>query len=234
MVPAVLLGLLVVLVIVISIACITGLSRNDQQRLEEEIRQLLSALGRVSAPISTPTLRQLYRDADYPRMLGWIKNQMRLDLRVGLRVVDSNNARTPMWIEIPRPLPAFGSQEFKQTRVIVNVRKEVLEKDPFEFIVASFAHELSHVVLFAINHPLQDSERAVDLTSMILGYRDFVIRTDRTKIHGGAFAVVLAALLLPFGYVFIPGRTESSLGYLTKPEKRYACARLAAIENGAA
>ena len=230
---AVLVGLLLILSIVVCIMS-TGLSREQQQRLEEEIRQLVASLGRVTAPINAPELRRLHAVADYPRMLGWIKNQMRLDLRVGLRVVDSENAKTPMWIEIPRPLPAYGSPEFKQTRVIVNVRKQVLDKDPFEFIVAGFAHELSHVVLFSICHPLQHSERAVDLTSMILGYRDFVIKTDRTKIHGGAFAVVLALVLLPFGYFFIPGRTRSSLGYLTKYEKRYACAHLAAIENAAA
>jgi hypothetical protein len=208
-------GSFVVALIFSSAKIASGLSRKERRQLEEEIRQLVASLGRVTAPINTPELRRLYDDADYPRMLGWIKNQMRLDLRVGLRVVDSRDAKNPMWIETPRPMPIYGSREFRQTRVIVNVRKEILDKHPFEFVVAGFAHELSHVVLFSIGHPLQHSERAVDLTSMILGYRNFVIRTDRTIYGNGV-------------------RVHSSLGYLTRFEKEYAHAHLARIESAAA
>jgi hypothetical protein len=228
----VLAGVVVVLVIgsILVVATTTGLTPEQRQRLEDEIKQLVTSLGTVVPPIDAPELRQLHRQADYPRMLGWIKNSMRLDLRVGLRIVNVPGAETPMWIETPNPMPAFGSEAFRQTRVIVNVRREVLEKDPFEWIVAGFAHELSHVVLFAIHHPLQHSERAVDLTSMILGYRNFVTRTDRTQIQGGALAIALSLLLLRFGFVYIPARTRSSLGYLTKDEKRYASRHLARIE----
>ncbi|MFB9264899.1 hypothetical protein ACFFWD_17310 [Bradyrhizobium erythrophlei] len=231
----VLAGIVAILVIVsiLVVATTSGLSPEERHRLEDEIGQLVTALGRIVPPINAPELRRLHREADYPRMLGWIKNSMRLDLRVGLRIVDTTTAERPMWIETPNPMPAYGSDAFRQTRVIVNVRREVLEKDPFEWIVAGFAHELSHVVLFSIHHKLQHSERAVDLTSMILGYRNFVTRTDRTRIEGGALAIALSLVLLRFGFVYIPGRTRTSLGYLIKDEKRYASRHLATLEGAA-
>ena len=35
------------------------------------------------------------------------------------------------------------------------------------------AHELCHVVLNGMRHPLQSQEEVVDLTAMMLGFRDF-------------------------------------------------------------
>jgi hypothetical protein len=76
-----------------------------------------------------------------------------------------------MWIELPEPMPVFGTAEFNETKVIVNARRDILETRPFAWVVAGFAHELSHVVLFSIGHRLQHDEKAVDLTAMILGYQ---------------------------------------------------------------
>ena len=204
---------------------------DTDERLKGEIELLVNSLGRVTPPIDPTQLKKLHDQADFPRMLGWIKNSMRLDLRVGIRIVDSGPDRTPMWIETPRAMAPFGTEEFRRTRVIVNVRKDVLDRYPFEWIVAGFAHELAHVVLFATGHPLQHSERAVDLAAMIAGYRNFVIKTDNTKIHGGVFAVTFAMLALPLGLLFIPGHTKSSLGYLTRGEKRTARSILEKIEK---
>jgi hypothetical protein len=199
--------------------------------LKNEIALLLGALGGVTPVVDPTVLKQLHGQAEFAKMLGWIKNSMHLDLRVGLRIVDTGNATTPMWIETPRSMPPYGSQEFRNTRVIVNVRREALDRYPFDWIVAGFAHELSHVVLFSIGHALQKSERAVDLTAMILGYRDFIARTDRTEVQGGAAAVLLSVVLLPLGLLFIPGHKKSSLGYLSKGEKRFARRHLSAIEK---
>jgi hypothetical protein len=46
-------------------------------------------------------------------------------------------------------------------------RRDIVHTNRFEWIVAGFARELSHVVLFSIGHKLQEEEKAVDLTSMI-------------------------------------------------------------------
>ena len=123
-------------------------------------------------------------------MLGWIKNSMRLQLRVGLRIVDAPDTAPPMWIEPPQQVPAYGTAEFKRTRVVVNARREVLETKPFVCVVAGFAHELSHVVLFSIGHRLQHQEKAVDLTAMILGYQSFIADAELTKTEGTILSVL--------------------------------------------
>jgi hypothetical protein len=191
--------------------------------------QLLHSFGRVTPPISPQTLQNLYDRKDYAAMLGWIKNSMRLDLKVGLRIVNSAESSAPMWVELPKTMPPFGTREFRQIRVVVNVRRDLLETKPFIWVVAGFAHELSHVVLFSIGHELQHEEKAVDLTAMILGYQIFVGNAEVTKTKGRLVAVLLALLLMPLGVFFWRGTSTqtSRLGYLTSAEAAFARQQLA-------
>src|SRR5205085_9113262 len=122
--------------------------------------------------VDQQTLKRLHKKADFPAMLGWIKQSMRLNLRVGLRIVNHREKR-PMWIEWTNTIPSIGTAEFSDKRVVVNATREALEK-PLDWIVAGFAHELAHVVLCSMNHKLQEDEKAVDLTAMILGYDKFM------------------------------------------------------------
>jgi hypothetical protein len=143
--------------------------------------QLLKTFGGVAPPIESGVLKKLHERKDYASMLGWIKQSMKLDLRVGLRIVNATGPSAAMWIETPRPMPAFGTPEFRRTRVVVNARRDLLEDKPFAWVVAGFAHELAHVVLFSIDHPLQHQEKAVDLTAMVLGYQLFVADAEVTR-----------------------------------------------------
>jgi hypothetical protein len=141
--------------------------------IKNYIDDLLLSIGGAIPTVVPHVLKRLYKQKDYPAMLGWIKNAMRLELKVGLRIVDKIDDARPMSIEISKPVPRIGTKEFKNFRVIVNVQREIVDTKPFDWIVAGFAHELSHVVLFSIDHKLQDEEKAVDLTSMILGFDVF-------------------------------------------------------------
>jgi hypothetical protein len=51
------------------------------------------------------------------------------------------------------------------------VRKSFLEQSPFDEVSMGIAHELSHLVLDSVKHPLRRCEKAVDLTAMMLGFR---------------------------------------------------------------
>jgi hypothetical protein len=220
-------GLLAALFFVI----IKFLSLDVDGKLNKEIEVLLGSMGGVRSPIDPTQLKKLYDQADFPSMLGWIKNSMRLDLRVGMRVVDSGPERTPMWIEMPKVIAPYGTEEFRRTRVIVNVQKRVLNNYAFEWIVAGFAHELAHAVLASIGHPPPHNERAVDLAAMIAGYRNFAVKTNTNEIHGGAAAVIFAIFAPFLGLLFIPGHSSSSLGYLTRGEKKAACRYLEKLER---
>ena len=80
-------------------------------------------------------------------------------------------------VPIPRPMPRYGSPEFKLTLFTVYLRKSLLSGSNFEQVLATIADELSHIVLSGIGHPLADCEEAVYLTAMLLGYRDIYVST---------------------------------------------------------
>jgi hypothetical protein len=201
--------------------------------IREHLDELLKSFGRVNPPIDPTILQTLYDRKDYPAMLGWIKNSMRLNLQVGLRIVDRPETSPPMWIETPNAMPIYGTAEFNRVRAIVNVRRDILETKPFTCIVAGFAHELSHVVLFSIGHKLQHDEKAVDLTAMILGYRRYISDAEVTKTKGALLSTLLMLLLLPLGIMFWAGTKKEKwrLGYLTSTEALAACQYLAKIER---
>ncbi|WP_158815783.1 hypothetical protein [Methylocapsa sp. S129] len=186
----------------------------------------------AAPPIDSSVLKTLYDRQDYAAMLGWIKNSMRLDLRVGLRIVDAPDSSPPMWIEIPQPMPRRGTAEFRETRVIVNARRDVLEAKSFVCVVAGFSHELSHAVLSAMDHRLQHEEKAVDLTAMLLGYQSFIGDAEVTKMDGLIWSLLLMAVLLPTGFLFWRSTTKTwRLGYLTRAEAAAARDHLAPAER---
>jgi hypothetical protein len=165
-----------------------------------QLDSLLRSFGKVAPPVRAGTLELLYAEQNFTGMLGWIKNSLRLELSVGLRIISQPDASAPpMWIEVPKTMPTYGTKEFRSLKVVVNARKDLLDTKPFTWIVAGFAHELCHVVLFSIGHPLQHEEKAVDLTAMILGYREFVVAAE---------------------YRF--QNMKHSIGYLTSEERSFA------------
>ncbi len=183
------------------------------------IDELCASLG-AAPPIDPAVLQSLYDRRDFAAMLGWIKTSMRLDLRVGLRIVERPETPTPMWVELPPSMPALGSPAFRGLRVVVNAQSEELDRRSFVWVVAGFAHELAHVALAAIGHRLREDERAVDLTATALGYQDFVGAAEVTRRVGLGWSILLTALLLPFGLVIWagPARQTLRLGYLTRSE----------------
>lgn len=184
------------------------------------VDELLKSIGPVTPPINSHVLRNLYNQRNYPAMLGWIKNSMHLDLQVGLRIVDRTETTAPMWIETPNPMPAYGTREFRISRVVVNATRDVLETKSFCCVVAGFAHELSHVILLSMGHKLQHDEKAVDLTAMVLGYQDFISDAEVTSRKGTWISVLAMIILLPFGILAWGGTSKRTwrLGYLTRAE----------------
>jgi hypothetical protein len=193
-------------------------------QVESYLHQLVVALGRVAPPIDADKLGQLYLRGDYAAMLGWIKHSMQIELRIGLRIVDLEVPSPPLWIETPNPMPQRGTPEHRHAPAVVNVRRDWLLGKPFGWIVAGFAHELSHVVLFALDHPLQHEEKAVDLTAMILGYDRFIVTAEATTTHWNLWSILLSIVLLRFGVLYFqrPAQSTERLGYLTRAEAEAA------------
>ncbi len=96
-------------------------------------------------------------------------------MRVGL-VNSGGNPKPPAWIELPKIMPPYGTDEFKRTTTTLYIRKEFVGDYNFESVVCATAHEMSHIVLEATGHPLRDNEKVVDLTAMLCGFAELYVR----------------------------------------------------------
>ena len=86
-------------------------------------------------------------------------------------------------------MPLMGTPEFERSLATIFLSKAFLAKASFEQVVMAIAHEMSHIVLSGLQHPLQSEETAVDLTAMLLGFRDFYIEgcettTVKRRLYG--------------------------------------------------
>jgi hypothetical protein len=84
------------------------------------------------------------------------------------------------------------------------LRKSFLRETSFEPVVLAIAHELSHIILDAIRHELRKQEEAVDLSAMLLGFRDFYVTGCKDTISQGNQMII------------------ARLSYLTEEEVLYA------------
>jgi hypothetical protein len=120
-------------------------------------------------------------------MVKYIRDSMKLNVRVRVGLVNQGGPNdAPAWVSYLSPLPPPNSIEFRSTLFTVFLRKSFLQANNFDAVVTAIAHELSHIVLFAVAHPLQECEVAVDLTAMLFGYRDFYFYSGeylRTQDH---------------------------------------------------
>lgn len=147
-----------------------------QALVESYIDQLRASFGKLRTPVEDEQLRALYVAGEYGRMVYYIQSVLHLDLTMRLGLVNSGGpSRAPAWIEAPVPMPTYGTVAFRQLTVTMYVRKVFLTEGGFEGVVVAIAHELCHLVLNATAHPLRKQEEAVDLTAMLLGFRDFYV-----------------------------------------------------------
>jgi hypothetical protein len=191
------------------------------EMIQAYIAQLRASLSGVK-PVSEGRLRELFGRQDYTGMVKVIRDDMRLDLRVRVGLVnDGGPVDAPAWVSAPKPMPRFGTAEFQRTLVTVFLRKSFVSTHYFEEVAIAIAHELSHIVLFAIGHALQECEEAVDLTAMLLGYRDLYVAGSFREVRPVSFWERLD-LFFERRLTGVERRTYRTFGYLTPEEVRYA------------
>jgi hypothetical protein len=199
----------------------TGAKPIRTEMIQSYIAQLRKSLGGIQ-PVSEDRLRALFEQQDYTGMVRLVRDNMKLDLRVRVGLVNEGGpVGAPAWVSAPKPMPRFGTIEFEKTLVTVFLRKSFVRSHKFEQVTIAIAHELAHIVLFGIGHPLQETEEAVDLTAMLLGYRDLYVAGSFVEIIPTAFWPRLG-LFIERNFERIERRTYRTLGYLTPEEVRYA------------
>jgi len=191
------------------------------EMIQSYIAQLRASLGGVK-PVGEGRLRELFGRQDYTGMVKVIRDSMGLDLRVRVGLVNEGGpVGAPAWVSAPKPMPRFGTAEFQRTLITVFLRKSFVNTHSFEEVVIAIAHELSHIVLFGIGHPLQECEEAVDLTAMLLGYRELYLAGSFCEVRPATFWQRLGSSIEK-RITGVERRTYRTFGYLTPEEVRYA------------
>lgn len=194
------------------------------EMIRSYVDQLSKTFGKVRAPVDDEDLLRLFKAKDYTGMVGFIRKSMNLQCRIRLGVVNSGGPSAPAWVQIPSFMPLAGTKEFKNLLITMYLRRNFAVEGSFEQVVSVIAHELSHIVLDSLFHQLSKMEEAVDLTAMMLGYRDFYL-TSRHCVSLGS-DTVLGNFQTLFSKIFGDGPKEelmiSQVGYLSLEEIRYA------------
>jgi hypothetical protein len=149
--------------------------------MSEEVKKYLSQLRQVLPnvqPVSTAKLKSLHKARDYEGLVRLIRQAMNVEVHLtvawensgGHKSLDGREA--PAWIALPQNMPRYATAGFRELKLTMYLRKSFLAESTYDEVTAAIAHELSHVVLDSIAHPLCRVEKAVDLTAMLLGFRD--------------------------------------------------------------
>ncbi|MBM3271968.1 hypothetical protein FJY94_01640 [Candidatus Kaiserbacteria bacterium] len=144
--------------------------------IDSHLTKLHDSFGATQPPVDCDQLEHLFRLRDIAGMLVCIAKTLHVHARLRLGIVDSGGPPTaPAWVSHTCNLAPYGTEAFRQTLVTVYVRRTFLQESDFDTVAAAIAHELSHVILNSTGHPLRKHEEAVDLTAMILGFRDIFV-----------------------------------------------------------
>jgi hypothetical protein len=153
---------------------------SDMGHIVNWVNALTKSFGKARQPKNIATLRSAYSTKEFNGLVGCMLDQFHLDMRMRIgRVSVPHASGSQIWISMPAILPIYGSGEFRKVLVTLYVYRTYLLEEPLESIIAAVAHECSHVVLNAINHPLRSYEKVVDLTGMFFGYSEYFLYQPR-------------------------------------------------------
>jgi hypothetical protein len=200
-----------------------------RQELLDSLHDTLRAtFGGIHPVVPHAKLAFLFSRKDYVGLVSEIAQVLCVDLHLFVALVKSGGpAGAPAWVNIPSPMPQYGTREYKETRINVFLRNEFLATAPFETLVFAIAHELAHILLHGLHHPLRSSEEATDLTAMILGFAEYYK-------NGAVYKVGEQSTPVTEAYFAVSMRLEEygndggkvKVGYLSPEEIGYLTARI--------
>lgn len=133
-------------------------------------------------PIDMREQERSFRHRQYADVVRNVRDHLKLKLPVRIGYVNRGGPENaPAFIRLPTRMPLLGSRAFEQLQVTIFLRKDFLATSDACAVTAAVAHEFSHVLLEATRHPLRNSEEAVDLTAMMLGFREAYYRISERK-----------------------------------------------------
>ncbi len=199
---------------------------------------LISSLGKPRTPVSENELKQLFVAKDYSSMVRLIRDQMKLDTRLRVGLVNSGGPKDSIaWLERLGNAALYGTQEFANQTYTLYVRKDFLAEVSFGPAVVAMATQMAVIVLVATRQPLRDEAGVAELTAMLLGYREFFLKYSQYTIvpkttDGSKEKIenMVGQMMRDFfGSKKYPdnGSARYSMGQLTEEERHFAAQMMA-------
>ncbi len=123
-------------------------------------------------PVAVKKIKALHKKGDLGTLVRVIRSTMNVDVRLTVHWTSGPppTPDAPAWIRFPKDMPHYGTPAFRDLKLDMFIMKPFAETASYGQFAVMIAHELSHVVLESIKHPLRTEEKAVDLTAMLLGF----------------------------------------------------------------
>ena len=196
-------------------------SNIDNKYINTAIDDLISLLG-IKEEIPIETMLKPFRAGNIKGCIENIANYLGLPIVINLSYVPSNyqtrNAgngfessalaatdRAGRGVEgitaqvsIPSYLPLYGTSGLQGFPINVKISDNCLRYP--ETFAAIMAHELSHIVLYSLQHKERDNEFYTDLTAMILGFSK-VIEIGRKVEETKNYVILTQTSTTTYGYL---------------------------------
>lgn len=194
--------------------------------LVKTLEELKKTFGKPRPPINPSSLISLCEQKEYGKVVLGVSRSLNLNMPLKIGYVDSGGPkRAVAWVLLPHPMPMYGTENFKNFLITVLIRKTFLKEAPSLSVLFALSHELSHIILEGLRHPLAHMEEAVDLTAMYLGYRNIYKTASEFHPSLSSGPLTIQSILkvsLEDLFMFITGSTRVQLGYLKREEYEFA------------
>ncbi len=136
---------------------------------------LFNSFG-IQNPVEHIGLKIQFNNHLYAECVLEIMKQMKLNNKVKLICYPyfkyPGKPESAAFVNIPSNAPPFYSKAFSNLKIEVSIRDDLRRN--YETFIYTIGHELSHIVLNGMNHPLKDSEVATDLFVMMRGFSEIM------------------------------------------------------------
>jgi hypothetical protein len=140
-------------------------------KIVKRIKQSFPAFN----PINNQLLINDFKQKKYARLISTMKNHLKIPCRLMVKCLNYPQRETGRLkganICLPEKFPLYGTKEYENLNLTLNFHKELLNN--YYSFVMMISHELSHIILYSLNHPLKKSEKATDITAIVLGFAYF-------------------------------------------------------------
>ncbi len=115
-------------------------------------------------------LNDYFEAKKYAQLISEMKKHLSIPCRLNVKCL-KHAPELVAKIDMPHNFPLYGTKDYEKLVLTMKFNKDLLNN--FHAFVLAISHELSHIVLYSLNHPLKRSEVATDITAIWLGFSYF-------------------------------------------------------------